>query len=180
LPRKPEGVSEGYMKKITISGIGCNPGAAKNSAEPVPCMLVWGIASGTHSEPWDKNMPDRGVWTCLVGEFQAVNLQSPTKDLYESAWLFLPQGLQDVIQVPLEKLLKEEAKEGLSGGSIVFGLEFQAVSAKNPSGYSWRAINRRPMEKQDSPMSRLRLEVEGSLKALPAPAPEEKKAAARR
>lgn len=168
-------MQEGYIKKITVKGIGCDVIA---QTQPTSIMQIYGRASGLKSEPYEKDDPDSDVWTCLVGDFEAVNLQ--TQERFRSARLFLPSGIQDIIEVAVQRLGDTGQKD------IIFALELQTMKASNKAGYTYRAINLLPPKEADDPMFALRKELEelqlqralpaaaADTKALPAGAPAKK------
>jgi hypothetical protein len=128
-------MSETYISKMSVKGLGCNPrqAAAQKEGEekPVKLCLIYGKASGLkHGE--DKS---GSIWTALSGDFKGVNLENNQE--FRSGKLFLPGGIQDTIEAPL--LVAEN--DGGKSVVIEFALEIRAVKASNPIGYSYQAVS---------------------------------------
>lgn len=157
MPRRPNDAPEGYIPKITMSGIGCTP---VGSEIPTDQCLVWGRATGLHSEPFDAKIDPDNLWTCLQGEFAAdlikdgKLLESP----YKSARLFLPKGIQDVIE---DMLKRSGAIEKPNAGlSVVFGFRMQTKKSTSKAGYMWCAVNMLPPTPEEDPLAQIRKEIE--------------------
>lgn len=152
------------ISKMSVKAIGCEPRKvaaidkpADGSVASLILCTIFGIASGLkHGE----NRNDGSIWTCLTGDFMGVNLQDGKQ--FRSGKLFLPGGIQEVLEGPL---LEAETKD--ENVSIKFGFRISAVKADNPIGYSYRAaVLLQPSE--NDPLAEL-----GRLLAAPtAPAPE--------
>jgi hypothetical protein len=159
---------DNYVSKLSVKALGCDPRLAKGSNRQVLCR-IYGKAQGLkHGE--DKQRGD--VWTALQGTFEGVNVQDGSEDYgktLRSGKLFLPGGIQDVIEGAVKDIAKSASAET---ASVVFAVELSSVKAANPIGYSYEARNLVPRTTQDE-MATLRQMVEdkaGKLKALPAPA----------
>lgn len=100
----------------------------------------------------------------LMGRIEAVNALSG--EMFKAAILYLPGGFHE--------MFLSEIEAGLKGGDvntvIAFALEFYSIPAGNPRGYSWKAVNKMPVEKRD-PLARLRQRALAgtTIKALAAP-----------
>lgn len=136
-----------YISKITIKGIGCVP---IGRTEPTPLCRVYGWCDGTLSEAYDKEKPSE-KWTCLTGSFGAENLETGEK--YESARLFLPAGLQDILQIHLKKA------ESVPGAQVKFCLEIRSVKSSNAAGYTYQAVNMDPPTAEADPMEQFRAKI---------------------
>lgn len=169
-PRKEEDIIDGLIKKITVAGIGCVPAGDPNGKD---LMDVYGFASGTYSEPYDPNNPDSPMWTCLTGEFEAVNLE--TGDRFRSGRLFLPVG-----QEMIERGIAELVKTG-NATAVQIAFRIQSVKSSSKAGYAYRMQEiAKPADVVD-PLTQLRKMIEGKRaaalaagqqadgKALPAP-----------
>lgn len=156
------------IAKMSVKALGCNPRAAaakaKDDTSPVVLCAIFGIADGVKSGEDNKG----SVWTCLTGRFEGTNLQGEAPETFQSGKLFLPGGIQEVIEGAV--------KEMGDSGSVQFALELRAVRADNPIGYSYQAV---PLvaPKQNDALGALRERVAAriprlgavELKALPEP-----------
>lgn len=138
-----------YISKLSVKTLGCNPKVAaaqkQGQEKPLPLAHIYGMASGTFA--YDVNGT---VGVGLTGEFEGTNLEDGS--IYRSGKLFLPKGIQEVIESAVKKLG--------DGESVSFALEIRAVKASNPIGYSYEARNLMATQSVD-PLSEMR-------KALPA------------
>ncbi len=182
MPRKPKDPSapppprqtpageagETFVAKLSIKALGCDPRLAKGVNKQVLCR-IYGKAQGLKMGE-DKIRGD--VWTALQGTFEGQNCQVDSPEYgktLQSGKLFLPAGIQDVIEGAVREITKAAASET---ASVNFALELSSVKADNPIGYSYQARNLVPQAAKDE-LGELRAAVTekvGILKALPAPA----------
>jgi hypothetical protein len=159
MSRTPNGAPEGYVPKITMKGIGC---VAAGSEIPTNQCVVFGRATGLHSEAYDSKIDPDNVWTCLVGEFVA----DRNGTMYRSARLFLPKGIQDVLEVAVTTALAESTI-----AAIDFAFLMQTVKSSNKAGYQWIAVTLIAPTKKDDPITDLRRQLAaGEARLLEAPA----------
>lgn len=159
------------ISKMSVKTMGCNPrkvaGMDDNKdGKPVtlPLCVIYGIASGLkHGE--DK--VNGGVWTALTGDFEGKNLQ--TGETFRSGKLFLPSGIQEIVEGPIKK-----AEDENGSCAIKFAFEISAVKASNPIGYSYQA---KPLTKptEGDQLSELRAIAAPSDKQLEAPKQDDEK-----
>lgn len=159
-------MSTKIIGKMSVKTLGCNPRKVTSfddGAAPLDLCTIMGFANGfKHGE----DPKSATIWTCLTGEFEGVNLQ--TGESYRSGKLFLPAGIQDVVEAPLKQAAADK-KEVV----IRFAFSISAVKASNPIGYSYEA---RPLltPQEDDSLAQLRKQIYGAQNApaqLPAPAP---------
>jgi hypothetical protein len=135
------------ISKMAVKSLGCNPRKVDKENSPLALCQIFGKADGIKV----GEGRDGRVWQCLTGNFAGVNLV--TGDEYRSGKLFLPGGIQEVI---------ENAVKSLGEGTDVtvrFGLQISAVVADNPIGYSYVARNLMPIATGDE-LSDLRKAIE--------------------
>ena len=126
-----------YIARMSVKMIGCKP---EGLDKPKLLCQIYGRAVRTKSG--EDKLRDGRVWTCLSGSFAAVNLE--TGEEFRSARLFLPDGIQEVIQNAIEEMTNQEV-----GLHVDFALEIFSVAATNPSGYTYKARNILPTQKRD-------------------------------
>ena len=129
-----------YIARMSVKMIGCKP---EGLDKPKLLCQIYGRAVRTKSG--EDQTRDGRVWTCLSGSFAAVNLE--TGEEFRSARLFLPDGIQEVIQNAVEEMTNQEDKT--LGLHVDFALEIFSVAATNPSGYTYKARNILPTQKRD-------------------------------
>ena len=160
--------TENFVGKLSIKALGCDPRLPRDVSAQVLCR-IYGKAQGLkHGE--DKVRGD--VWTALQGTFEGVNIQDGSPkygQTLQSGKLFLPAGIQDVIEGAVREI---ENSSNAETASVVFALEISSVKAENPIGYSYQAKNlvARPAAKDE--LSELRTAIEakvGKVKAIAAP-----------
>jgi hypothetical protein len=160
MSRTPNGAPEGYVPKITMKGIGC---VAVGSENPTNQCIVFGRATGLHSEAYDAKIDPDNIWTCLVGEFVAER----DGTMYRSARLFLPKGIQDVVEVAVTAA---EAESKIV--AIDFAFLMQTVKSGNKAGYQWIAAAMIKPTLKDDPITEIRRQLAaGEAKLLEAPDP---------
>ncbi len=157
---KAEVVSVQIISKLSVKTIGCNPKKAAamddvpgGPAPSVALCKVYGIASGIkHTE----DTRDGKIYTALIGDFEAINLQDGK--IYRSGKLYLPAGIQEVIEAPLQAAADHDPPQSIA---IRFGFELSSVKSGNPIGYSYQA---RPLVKPaaDDPLMELRQALSGA------------------
>lgn len=150
------------IKKLSVNKvIGGKPKIAsivkffqENTTSPaMPLARFFGTANGTK-----HGVSDFGEWTCLTGQFRAVNLD--TGETFDSGVCFLPDVAQDLII------------GALGSGSVDFAFDIGVVlDDDSATGYVYTASPL--LQEENDPISRLEAKI--AALALPAPAPEEKK-----
>lgn len=162
-----------FVSKLSIKALGCDPRLPKDVSAQILCR-IFGTAQGLkHGE--DKNSGN--VWTALQGSFEGVNAQDGTEEfgkILRSGKLFLPAGIQDVIEGAVREI--ENTKTGAETPNVVFGLEIRSVKASNRIGYSYEARSLMPVTQQDA-LAQLREQIvntagpiKGAPKQIAAPA----------
>jgi hypothetical protein len=160
MSRIPNAAPEGYVPKITMKGIGCIP---TGSDTPTNQCVVFGRVVGLHSEAYDSKIDPDNIWTCLVGEFVADRAGMQ----YRSARLFLPKGIQDVLEVAVSAAQAESKVV-----AVDFAFLMQTVKSSSPAGYQWIAAALIAPTKKDDPITEIRRQLAaGEAKLLEAPAP---------
>lgn len=150
------------LPKMSIKTLGANPKAAsvnleKEKAKRVPMVRIMGIARGIKAAVGNDGDPVFG----LTGQFEGVNIE--TGETAQSGVLYLPSGIQELIQDPLESAINAGDKTA----AVQFAVDLYAVSATNKAGYSFEADNLAAPERED-PFAALRTALEGKkLPALP-------------
>ncbi|MGH7782388.1 MAG: hypothetical protein ACREO5_00865, partial [Candidatus Binatia bacterium] len=143
-----------YVATLNIKAIGCEPRDCfqnKSEANPrgvIPLCKIWGRAvSLKHGE----NRRDNSAWTALSGKFGAINLKN--NQVYNSGKLFLPQGIQDIIESGVVQIQRAvDAGQAVEGDAfITFALELRSKTAENPIGYTYEAMNLIPPRKEEEP-----------------------------
>lgn len=126
------------VARLSVKACGCKP---EGTDKPKRLCLIYGVASGFKSGEDNKGQ----LWSAITGSFEGVNIE--TGDVYRSGKLFLPNGIQEVVEAAL--------KGTGDNGSIKFGLELRSVKASNPIGYSYQAV---PLVKPsaDDPLAEMR------------------------
>jgi hypothetical protein len=151
----PNTNEEPLVTKMSVKGIGCKPtgGLPADDTKPNPMCLIMGKASGIKmGEGGDGRM-----WTALTGTFRGVNLT--TGKAFRSGKLFLPAGIQDVVEGAVKQL-------PVDGGAVKFAMRIESIKATNPIGYSYQAVNLMPIEAENDELADLIAAVNGG----PAPA----------
>jgi hypothetical protein len=158
MSRIPNAAPEGYVPKITMKGIGC---VSVGSEIPTDQCVVFGRATGLHTEAYDAKIDPDNLWTCLIGEFVA------ERDgmMYRSARLFLPRGIQDVIEVAVTAAQAESKVV-----AVDFAFLMQTVKSSNKSGFQWIAEALVKPTLKDDPITEIRRQLTaGEVKLLEAP-----------
>lgn len=120
-----------FIATLSLRALGCNPKGNVNPGDKKKLCRIFGKATGL------KNGEDKrngNVWTALQGQFEGINLE--TGATMRSGKLFLPNGIQDVIESEIKRLETNKDADG-----VVFGMEIYSVHATNPIGYSYEARN---------------------------------------
>jgi hypothetical protein len=150
--------------KISLKTVGGNPALAAVLKSKVPMCRIWGKASNIKTAVGQNGDPVFG----LAGSFMALNYQDQKE--FQSGVCYLPGGIQELIQEPLEALLNS----GERGGAVEFALDVFAIPATNKAGYSFAAETLTEIS-ADDPMVKMKKALEA--KALPTfpkiPTPEE-------
>lgn len=153
------------LPKMSIKTLGANPKSAVvnfekgEPAKKVPLVRIMGVARNIKAAVGNDGDPVFG----LTGQFEGVDIA--TGEVAQSGVLYLPSGIQELIQEPLEAAIAEGDKTA----AVTFALDIFAVSATNKAGYSFEADNLASPERED-PFAALRAEIKDkSLPKLPAP-----------
>ena len=110
-----------YLKKLSVKNVCGRPEFEKGDADgtEVKLMQVFGQATGTKG-----GTSTYGDWECLLGNFEAVNIE--TGETFRAAQLFLP----DVAHDPVVQAVK------LSNGAVDFAVEIVALKdSESSTGY---------------------------------------------
>lgn len=166
------------LSKLALSLMGVRPelsiareevidGRKVKAGRDVLQAVIFGAITGLTGPkelPNAKTEADKYTYG-LKGSIEGVNAISG--EMYKAAILYLPAGFHDMFLAEMESALKA----GDVNTQIAFALEFWSIPSDNPRGYSWKAVNKMPMEKRD-PLARLRQRaMQGvTIKALAAPA----------
>lgn len=148
------------IPKLSIKTLGCNPKQA-TTAEGEPSKKVFmcrimGIARNVKGAVGQDGDPVFG----LTGQFEGTNNKNET---YSSGVCYLPSGIQEMIQDPLEALIAQD-----KSAAITFTMDLFAVTATNKAGYSFSAELISDAQRED-PFAALRQNA--ARKPLPLPAP---------
>lgn len=143
--------------KISMRTIKTTPAKQATEGESTRIAIVFGQATGI-KEVVDKARGD--VYQALSGTFAAKNEISGEE--FQSGLLYLPAGIHAMVESAV-KTLDGETK------SVNFALGINVVTASNPAGYSYEAVNLIPAMVVD-PLDEMRKAIEASApaKALPA------------
>lgn len=130
-----------WRKTITAKNIEAHPERAKLHGRPVVCCRIAGEVRGVEEVPIDPAKPQDGTLTVLVGEFFADSYNDQGEVFgYVGEWCGLPMG-QNIILGRLQQMIDDKAESPV----VRFDLEFAALPAGNPAGYSWGARNMMPV-----------------------------------
>lgn len=154
-------VDVNLLPKLSIKTLGANPKEA-TVAEGEPNKSVFmcrimGIARGIKAAVGQDGDPVFG----LTGQFEGQNAKGAS---YSSGVCYLPSGIQELIQDPLEAAINAGDKTA----AITFTMDLFAVTATNKAGYSFRAELLSDAERED-PFKALR--AAAASKPLPIAAP---------
>lgn len=163
--------------KLSVATMKCDPGRAKREGQEVPLARIMGTATNLKAAVDPRGETVFG----LTGTFKGINIAqaaafAAAKDKkglsdgeYTSATLYLPGGLQGIVQEPLEAQMNSEDKAIAKGANVAFIMDLYAVPATNLSGYSFRATVLGDAAKAD-PFAQFTAQLsENPLPALPAP-----------
>ncbi len=150
------------LPKMSIKTLGANPKSAavgaNEAAKKVPMVRIMGIARGIKTAIGNNGDTVFG----LTGQFEGVNIA--TGEVAQSGVLYLPSGIQELIQEPLEGIIAED-----KNAAVTFAFDIFAVSATNPAGYSFEAELHGQPDRED-PFAALRQTLsDAPLPKLPAP-----------
>jgi hypothetical protein len=148
------------VPKLSIKTLGCNPKEA-TVAEGQPAKRVFmcrimGIARNVKGAVGQDGDPVFG----LTGQFEGTNNKGVTMS---SGVCYLPSGIQEMIQDPLEALIATDKT-----AAITFTMDLFAVTAGNKAGYSFAAELISDAQRED-PFAALR--ASAAHKPLPLAAP---------
>lgn len=145
-----------WLSKITTEAIRAFPERIKmmDPPQPMKCCIFSGIATGTKMS---EQVGTGEVFTGLVGEFGAVRFDNNglPDGVFKSDTLYLPIG-HDAALRALGRT-----------GQLTFALEFTAIPASNPRGYSWSYRNLAKLDRDNlSPIDRLLIHSARASQAL--------------
>lgn len=159
------------LGKISIATIGTKPKRAHKDVDNIktPLMRVMGVATGLKQAVDMNGEPTFG----LVGQFLAINIaeeiEKPGSGEYTSGVLYLPGGLQELVQAPLEVQMNDPDKAIANSASVQFSMDVFSVPATNKSGYSFEADLLGDAVRAD-PFAAIKATIgETKLPALPSP-----------
>lgn len=133
-PAAADANQPGILPKLSLKTVGCNAALAKRDGDEGPAKRLlqarfWGTASGVKAAVGQDGDAVFG----LTGNFRAMNMT--TSKVYQSGILYLPSGIQDLIQDAVETAMSEGDKKP----NVEFAIEIYAVTASNKAGYSFAA-----------------------------------------
>lgn len=134
-----------WLSKITTEAIRAFPERIKMSDPPQPmkCCVFSGIATGMVSK---EQVGTGEVFDGLTGEFGAVRFDNKGEPdgVFKSDTIYLPIGHKAALATFQRS------------GMLTFALEFSAIPANNPRGYSWSYRNLAKLDRDNlSPIDRL-------------------------
>ena len=119
------------VSKLTVKTVGTRPQKAAETMARHMLMRVYGVASDLKiSRNVNERTGEKDI--ALKGDFRAVNLE--TGERYSSGILYLPAGIHDLIQAPLD-----EAKKNNETAEVTFAMDVFSQTSTSPSGYSYGA-----------------------------------------
>lgn len=165
------------LGKLTIATMGCKAKLAASDANNIktPLARIMGVARNLKAAIDTNGEPVFGLTGQFLGINVAQSLDAGKGDKpedygqYTSGVLYLPGGIQELIQSPLEALLNDKDKEVANSAAIEFALDLFAVPATNKSKYSFTATLLGDARKAD-PFAAIKAQVgDAKLPALPSP-----------
>lgn len=162
--------------KLSVATMKCDPTRAKRESQDIPLCRVMGTATGLKAAVDPRGDTVFG----LAGQFKGINVavaaahkadpkKNTTDGEYVSGVLYLPGGLQLLIQEPLEAQMNDADAAVAKSASIAFIMDVYAVPAQNKIGYSFRGTLLGEAAKAN-PFAAFEAQLEGvELPALPAP-----------
>lgn len=171
-----------FVAKLSVKTMGCNAKLATvgegEAAKRIPMIRIMGIAGGIKVAEGQDGDPVFG----LTGQFEGVNIANGK--VYRSGVCYLPAGIQELIQDPLEQEIDDAAggkSTGEGGVEIVrakravqpirFAFDIFAVTATNKAGYSFAATEVGSNPTRVDPFAEMRQVAQTvELPKLPAPA----------
>lgn len=171
------------LGKLTIASMNTRPKRAHKDVNNIktPLCRIMGTATGLKAALDTKGETVFG----LTGQFLGINVdqaaahakdpkENPDDGEYTSGVCYLPGGIQELIQTPLEALLNSEDKVTANNASLEFAMDLFAVPATNAAGYSFEGALLGQMGQAD-PFAAIKAKVgDTKLPALPSPADIEK------
>jgi len=166
------------LGKLSIATMNCKPKRAHKDVDNIktPLARIMGTASGIKPALDQRGEPVYGLTGAFLGINIAQGLEAGKDDKpadfgnYRSGILYLPGGIQELIQAPLETALNSPDKETASNAAIEFAMDIFAVPANNPAGYSFVATLLGDAAQAD-PFAGIKSKIgEAKLPALPSPA----------
>lgn len=118
------------LTKMTIKTLGGNPKLASKTDDEAPKKIFLCRVLGTATGIKVADRDGEAVFG-LTGQFEGHTAKG---EVFSSGVLYLPSGIQDLIQSPLENALNED-----KSASVQFALDIYAISASNKAGYSFSA-----------------------------------------
>jgi hypothetical protein len=158
--------NEALITKMSVKTLGCKPtgGLPADDSKPNDLCIIAGKAVGYKMGEGN----DSKLWCALIGSFRGTNLA--TGQSFRSGKLFLPSGIQEVVEGAVRGLTAE-------GGNVKFAFRIASVKATNPIGYSYQATSLIPMTAEEDTLSDLIAILPGvsGYKQIEAPATESEK-----
>lgn len=157
------------LGKLTIASMQTRAKRAAADNIKTPLARIMGTATNLKAAVDTNGEPIFG----LVGQFLGINIAEhaadPTKGEYTSGVCYLPGGLQEMIQQPLEQQLNDPDKSVATAASIEFAMDIFAVPASNKAGYSFIATLLGDASRAD-PFAAVKARIgDKKLPALPSP-----------
>lgn len=140
---------ESYVKKLSVATLGCVPAAVKQ--EPSGKLAIARIFGKMEKVGTQEDVANAKIYRYLQGTFEGINMQDGT--VLRSSRVFLPEGIQQVVEIAYENAVKAAAGpegKGKYDGEISFAFEIRAVKANNPAGYSYEAVALRDPQQEDA------------------------------
>jgi hypothetical protein len=148
--------AETYISKLTLKGMGCNPGKVVALPAGEKCNLARIFGTIQDVKVTESKTIAGNLEVAFQGNFEGINLE--TGEVFRSGRLYLPKGISELMEQNLIKYHKEDAK-----ASVSFAFEIRSVHATNPIGYSYEAQAIQSAQKVDE-----LAELRKAVMALPA------------
>ena len=145
-----------FLPKLTVATLGTVPARAKAEKKRVHLARIIGVATGTKLKTDQAGEPIVAV----IGQFEGTNVE--TGQVAQSATLYLPGGIQEVIEAAVDSREDKNA-------AVPFALDIFAKPDNNKAGYTYDVeFIQKPAGRVD-PLEALR-NATAEAKALPKPA----------
>lgn len=113
-----------FLPKLTVATLGTVPARAKAEKKRVHLARVMGIATGTKLKADQAGEPI----VAIIGTFEGKNIE--TGDTAQSSVLYLPGGIQEVIEAAVD------GREDKNAG-VPFALDIFSKPDNNKAGYTY-------------------------------------------